>query len=237
MKTQTLILILLIFLTSCQSKIDGEGNANSVQNYAVEAFQTIDVNCNCNLTLIPSEETKVVIESHENLIQNLKVNLKRKKLTIDEILTVKTFSLYNVNVYFNPELNTINLGQQTKMKLSGTLKADEINLHLKEKSIINDTYVDLKKFNLEMADQSQAIIHGTAIEQNISVNHEATADLADLQSVEVEIKAKKNSTLTVHAMKELSGTAYDNSKVYYLGDPKKDISEKDRAIIQNKSIK
>lgn len=234
MKTKAFLFITAIFLIGCQSKIEGEGTANSVQEYAVDIFNSIDVNCNCNLTLIPSEETKVVIESHENLIQNLKVNLKRSKLTIDEISTVEKFSLYNVNVYFNPELKNINLGQQSKMKVSGTMKAEEITINMSDEAILNDAFLELKKFDLEMNDQSQATINGTAIDQNISTNDESIADLSNLQGVDVEIKAKKNSNLTVNAMKKLSGTAYDNAKVYFLGDPKKDISEKDRATIQNK---
>lgn len=234
MKTKAFLLIIIIFLIGCQSKIEGEGNANSIQEYAIDTFSLLDVKCNCNLTLIPSQETKVVIESHENLIQNLKVNLKRNKLTIEEISTVEKFSLYNVNIYFDPQLKNINLGQQTKMKISGTMKAKEIIMNLSDNAILNNAYLELKTFDLEMNDQSQATINGTAIDQNISTNDESIADLSNLQGVDVKIKAKKNSNLTVNAMKSLSGTAYDNAKVYFLGDPKKDISEKDRATIQNK---
>lgn len=234
MKTKAFLFITAIFLIGCQSKIEGEGTANSIQEYAIDIFSTLDVKCNCNLTLIPSQETKVVIESHENLIENLKVNLKRNKLTIEEISTVEKFSLYNVNVYFNPELKNIYLGQQSKMKVSGTMKAEEITINMSDEAILNDAFLELKKFDLEMNDQSQATINGTAIDQNISTNDESIADLSNLQGVDVEIKAKKNSSLTVYAMKKLSGTAYDNAKVYFLGDPKKDISEKDRATIQNK---
>jgi|SRR5690625_133357 len=234
MKTKAFLFITAIFLIGCQSKIEGEGTANSIQEYAIDTFSTLDVKCNCNLTLIPSQETKVVIESHENLIENLKVNLKRNKLTIEEISTVEKFSLYNVNVYFNPELKNIYLGQQSKMKVSGTMKAEEITINMSDEAILNDAFLELKKFDLEMKDQSQATINGTAIDQNISTNDESIADLSNLQGVDVEIKAKKNSSLTVYAIKKLSGTAYDNAKVYFLGDPKKDISEKDRATIQNK---
>ena len=188
-------------MIGCQSKIEGEGNANSIQEYAIDTFSLLDVKCNCNLTLIPSQETKVVIESHENLIQNLKVNLKRNKLTIEEISTVEKFSLYNVNIYFDPQLKNINLGQQTKMKISGTMKAKEIIMNLSDNAILNNAYLELKKFDLEMNDQSQATINGTAIDQNISTNDESIADLSNLQGVDVKIKAKKNSNLTVNAMK------------------------------------
>ena len=114
------------------------------------------------------------------------------------------------------------------------MKAEEITINMSDEAILNDAFLELKKFDLEMNDQSQATINGTAIDQNISTNDESIADLSNLQGVDVEIKAKKNSNLTVNAMKKLSGTAYDNAKVYFLGDPKKDISEKDRATIQNK---
>lgn len=236
MKTNAIILSIFIFFISCQSKIDGEGNANSVQEYVLDVFNEIEVNCNCNITLIPSKQSQAIIESHENLVQNFEVNLKNKKLSLKENKQVNKFNLYNINVYYNSELEKINLGKNTKLKHSGTLKSEKVKINISDSANIFDTYVDLKNLDLNLTDKSRITMTGTAINQNIFITHESIADLSNLQGVSINFKSKKNSELTIHALKDLSGTAYDNSKISYFGDPKKNISEKDRAIIQNKSL-
>lgn len=227
-------ILFTFLLTSCQSSIEGEGPATETQEYAVDFFEELNVDCNCDLTLIPSEDTKVVIETHENIIENLDIDSKKKKLNITEKSNVKKYSLYNVNVYFNPELTQINLNNNTKMKFSGTLKADKMAFDLRDNASIYDTYVDLKEMELDISGNSQVSFNGTAIDQKINATNDARADLSELQAVDIDFKAKKDAALTVYAMKKLSGKATDNAVVYYLGDPKKNTTEKDRAIIQKK---
>ncbi len=234
MKKTILISLILFGLMSCKSKIEGEGPARFEQEFETDIFGELEISCNCDVTLIPSENTKIVVESHQNLIDNLQIDSKRKKLKISEKNKVKKYSLYNLNIYFNSELSKVELKDQSKLKISGTLKAEKMEFKTSGNSIINDAFVDIDKFKIETKDNSNVYIKGTAIDLNVDTGNESIVDLFELQSVDVNFKAKDNSNLSVSPMKNLKGTAVDNSVVNYKGDPNKDATAKDKSIIEKK---
>lgn len=234
MKKTILISLILFGLMSCKSKIEGEGPASFEQEFETDIFGELEISCNCDVTLIPSENTKIVVESHQNLIDNLQIDSKRKKLKISEKNKVKKYSLYNLNIYFNSELSKVELKDQSKLKISGTLKAEKMEFKTSGNSIINDAFVDIDKFKIETKDNSNVYIKGTAIDLNVDTGNESIVDLFELQSVDVNFKAKDNSNLSVSPMKNLKGTAVDNSVVNYKGDPNKDATAKDKSIIEKK---
>src|SRR5690606_34264307 len=144
MKNLIFILTSAMFILSCSSSLDGEGAATAQQEFAVDVFNSAEINCNCDVTFIPSEISKVIVESHQNLSDNLEIQSKGKDLVIKEKQSVGDYNLYNVNIYFNLELNEIELNQQSKMKISGTLKANEFHLDINDQSSINESFVEIK---------------------------------------------------------------------------------------------
>lgn len=219
-------------LASCSSGIEGEGAATAQKEIAIEAFSNLEINCNCELTLIPGATTKILVESHQNLVDNLEAKLNGKDLEIKEISKVQSADLYNVIVYFNPELNQIELNNQTKMKVSGTLKADQFSIEVNDQSNIQETFVEITDLKLSLSDQSMVNLTGTIINLNLKSSGESKAVLTGTQAVEIDFNAADNSHLSVYAMKDLIGKATGNAQVYYKGDPKKDTTEKDKAKIQ-----
>src|SRR5690606_24265125 len=232
MKNLIFILTSAMFILSCNSSLDGEGAATAQQEFAVDVFNSAEINCNCDVTFIPSEIPKVIVESHQNLIDNLEIQSKGKDLVIKEKQSVGEYNLYNVNVYFNPELEEIELNKQSKMKIAGTLKINEFYLDLNEQSSVNESFIEIKDLEIDASNQAQIKMNGTVIQLDINTSDESRADLKDLQAVEIDFSAKDNSSLSVYAMKDLSGTASNNAEVDYRGDPNKDTTEKDRAIIR-----
>ncbi len=234
MKNYILTLTASLIFFSCSSGLEGEGAATAQKEFAVDTFTTIETNCNCDVTLIPSETPKVSVESHQNLIDNLEILSKGNDLVIKEKKSVDKYDLYNVNVYFNPNLTKVELNNQSKLKISGTLKADNFDLEVNDQSTINESFLEIKDMELDVSNQTQVKMKGTVIKLNIDASDESRTDLIDLQAVEVNFDAKNNASLSVYAMKDLIGTATDNAQVSYKGDPNKDTNEKDRAFIQQK---
>lgn len=234
MKKIALSLIVSASLLSCQSKIEGEGMANIEQTFAVDVFEQLSIDCHCEVTLIPSEDAKIVVESHQNIIDNLVFNTKKAALNINENAQVKKSSLYNVHVYYSPILHKISLNGKTQLKTAGTLKAEEMTIQLRDASHLTQTFSEIKNLNIELADQSNVQMSGTVIHLKVNANDDSNANLAQLQAVDVEFKTKKSSQLSVYAMKTLEGKATDNARVFYSGNPKKNTTEKDQAVIQQK---
>jgi hypothetical protein len=232
MKKLILLNLGLLGIISCSSGIEGEGAATANKEFPIENFTSLDIECNCELTLIPAPTTKVVVESHQNLIDNLVVELKGKDLEIKENTKVSSADLYNVIVYFNPELTEIELNNQAKMKVSGTLKAEKFAIEVNDQSNIQETFVEVTDMKLDISDQTMVNLTGTIINLDLKSSDESKADLTGTQAVDVKFSASGNSQLSLYPMKNLSGKATDNSEVYYKGDPKKDTTEKDKAKIQ-----
>lgn len=232
MKKLSLLALFILGITSCSSGIEGEGAATTQKEMNLEAFSSLEISCNCQLTLIPSTTPKLMIESHQNLVDNLKVQLKGTNLKISELSKVKSSDLYNVNLYYSPELQEIELHDQAKMKVSGTLKSEKFSIEANDQANIQETFVEITDLKLSISDQSLVNLTGTIIDLNLSSSDQSKADLTGTQVVDIRFDASDNSHLSVYAMKNLSGKATGNSEVYYKGNPKKDTTEKDLAKIQ-----
>lgn len=219
---------------SCGSGLEGEGSATAKKEFAVDQFTSIEANCNCDITIIPSETQKVVVESHQNLIDNLELNSKNGNLVLNEKSKVGEFALYNVNIYSSAALAEIELNDQSRLKISGTLKADKFKIDANDQSIISESYVDFKEFELNLSDQTNASITGTAINLDLEISNQAIGKLDQLQAVEIDFSAKNEANLSLWVMKDLSGEASDNAQVSYKGDPNKDTKETGRAMINQK---
>lgn len=226
--------LIIISLFSCTSGIEGEGAATASKTFAVDSFENLEANCNCDINLIPSESAKVVIESHQNLIDNLEINFKNSNLKIREKQPVSKFALYNVNVYFQSNLKEITLNHQAKMKVSGTLKSDQFEISANDQSNISQSFLDIKDFTLNLSDQSHADLNGSVIEMNLNMDSQSHAELSALQVVEMDVNASDNSQASLNVLKDLTGKAIDNAQIYYQGEPNKNTSEKDQALINKK---
>ncbi|SMC42632.1 GIN domain-containing protein [Moheibacter sediminis] len=234
MKKLFLTLSAAILLVSCGSGLEGEGAATAKKEFAVEQFTSIEANCNCDITIIPSATSKVVVESHQNLIDNLELSSKRGNLVINEKSNVGEYSLYNVNIYSLAALNEIELNNQARMKISGTLKAEKFKIEANDQSMIEQAYVDFKEFELDISNQTNVNITGTAINLEVSTSDQSIGNLSELQTVEIDFSAKNQSSLSLWVMKDLSGEASDNAQVTYKGDPNKDTKETGQATINKK---
>ena len=229
-----LIVSLLIGITSCSASIEGEGPATAQHETAVESFNELDIACNCDVTLIPSESAHVVVESHQNLIDNYEIVFNRGTLKLSEKSPVSKFNLYNVNVYFNSDINKIKLKNKTRLKVSGTLKSDNLELDVNDDSEMTQSFMELKDFQIKASNHSQIQLNGTVIDLKVKAMDKSNVNLSNLQAVSVDLTSEDDSELLLNVLKNIKGTAGDNSKVFYKGDPVKDIKEIDRAsILQN----
>lgn len=120
------------------------------------------------------------------------------------------------------------------MKISGTLKSDKFKIEANDQSFINEAYVDIKDFELDISNQTNVTVTGTAIKLEVNSSDQSIGNFSQLQAVETEFQAKNESSLSLWVMKDLSGEASDNAQVSYKGDPNKDTKETGRAMINQK---
>lgn len=234
MKKIILSIFTSVVLFSCQSSIDGEGPGSVKKVIPVENIKSLEVSCNCNVTLIPGNENKVEVESHQNIIDNLEVNAKGNILIIEEKSAVDKYNNYNVFVYTTRDLKDLEVNKLTNLKISGTLNTDELSLDIKDQAKISEAYIITNDFELKAQNQSQVTLQGTASSMELKAYDQANLDLSKFEVNDAKILTEDNVQLNINSRNSLVGEAKGTSVVNYLGDPRKDTKIADQAQVVKK---
>lgn len=221
-------------MMSCSSSIDGEGAATAQQSFTVDQINELNIACNCNVTLIPGNEIGVKVESHQNIIDNLKVEGKSGTLNISENKSIGQYSAYDVFVYVTRDLKDIDVSKQTNLKVSGTLNVDDLEIEASEQSKIDDTYLITNNLKLSVYDQSAVKLQGTALALIYKGSNQSQGDLFAYESNDAQINVSDNAILNINSRKSLAGSAKGNAVVTYVGEPSKDTKISDNAQVIKK---
>jgi len=219
---------------SCSSAIEGEGAATAQQAFTVDQINELNVACNCNITLIPGNEVGVKVESHQNIIDNLKVEGKNGKLNISENKSVGQFSAYDVFVYVTRDLKDIEVSKQTALKVSGTLNVDDLEIEASEQAKIDNTFLITNNLKLSVYDQAAVTLQGTALALVYKGSNQSQGDLFAYESNDAQINVSDNAILNINSRKSLAGSAKGNAVVTYMGEPSKDTKISDNAQVIKK---
>lgn len=222
------------FLTSCSSTIDGEGAGDVKQVIATESVKSLEVDCNCQVTLIPGSENKIEVESHQNIIDNLNISNKGNIVIVSENKEVDTYNNYNVFVYVTKDLQDLELGSLTNLKISGTLNVDKFALNIKDQAKIVEAYFIANDMEIKAQNQIQIELQGTVNKLEVKAYDQANLDLSKFVAYDTEFVAEDNVKFVVNAKSALIGEANGRAIVEYLGDPRKDIKSVDQAQVIKK---
>ena len=226
--------ILGLTLFSCSSALDGEGVATAQKSFTVDQVTELNVGCNCNVILIPGNQVGVKVESHQNIIDNLKVEAKNGSLKIEETKPVNQFSAYDVYVYVTRDLKELELDKQTALKVSGTLNVDDLIIETNDQSKISDAYLITNNLKLSVFDQTFVNLQGTSISLVYKGENQSKGDLFTFETNDAQVFTSDNAILNINSRKSLAGSAKGNSVITYIGEPSKDTKIADNAQVVKK---
>lgn len=234
MKKALTLAIIGLLLGSCSSSIEGEGAATMQKSFTVDQISELNIACNCNVTLIPGNEIGVKVESHQNIIDNLKVEANKGTVSIGENTSVGNYSAYDVFVYVTRDLKEIDISNQTALKVSGTLNVDDLEIELNNQAKIDNTYLITNNFRLNLNDQSVVDLKGTSIALIYKGSNQSKADLLAFETNDAQVSTSDNAILNINTRKTLSGSAKGNSIITYVGEPTKNTKIADNAQVVKK---
>lgn len=234
MKNLLIIFSFSLLALSCSSSVDGEGAATAHRDYTAGKIVDLTVDCNCNVTLVPGNKIGIKVETHQNLIDNLKVEAKNGVLKISENSAVNKYSAYDVFVYITRDLKELKINKQTNLKVSGTLNVDGITITTGDQSKIAQTYLITNNIKLNTNDQSSVALEGTALALRLRTYGQAKNDLTKFEVNDVEFISDDNATADINARKSLVGTAKGSSVINYLNEPFKDTKVAGKAQVVKK---
>lgn len=234
MKKLFTLAILSCIATACSSSLDGEGAATAQKNFTVGQINELEVNCNCNVTLISGNQVGVKAESHQNIVDNLTVEGKNGKLVIGENKKVGEYSAYDVFVYVTRDLKEIDLAGQTSLNVSGTLNVDDLEIETNDQALIDNTYLITNNLKLSAYDQSVISLKGTSIALIYKGENQSKGELFSFETNDAQVYTSDNAILNINSRKTLAGSVKGNSIVTYVGEPSKDTKISDNAQVLKK---
>ncbi|MHC2990352.1 hypothetical protein OB13_01645 [Pontibacter sp. HJ8] len=199
-----------------QRHIKGEGEIKS-QNRDVSGFKGIDVSGGFAVELTQGSKEGVRVEAQENLLSNIKTEVRNGVLHIYNDGSISTNKGMKAYITVR-ELNKVSISGGVKVTGNSTFKADAFDLDLSGGSKVT-LAISTKKLNADMSGASKVELTGRADEVMMDMSGASNVDASELEAKNVKIEASGASKVRVFAKENLDINASGASNVAYKGNP------------------
>lgn len=212
----TVLYLLLLAFISC-GKISPKGEIVA-KDIPVEKFTTLDLKGNFRVFFVRSTENFVNVETHENIANNLKINVHNNTLSISEKRATEHIDFYNITIYAKQEVEKIHLSEQVELNVSGEIKTDDFTLNLQNNAKFIGA-LHTERTAIEMADLSRANFLGKTKNATLKIKDTANV-IAPYWAVNVfDLDTKNGAYTEINVADTLKGNLQNTSKLVYYGMP------------------
>ena len=222
----------ILFFVTCNSKDANDcfqtTGAIVQTEFSLDSFEEVIVNERIELFIKESLEQKVIVETGENLLSDIKLTVKDNQLSIqnyNECNFVRDFGVTKVYVY-TPNLTKIRNSSSLPIKSVGVLNFDSLEL-ISENYLSN--YLSSGDFNLELNTQNLKIIANgpsnhtiRGFSTNLNINfagNDPRFEGEDLLVKKAFLLTKSSNDILIKATDEVSGDLYSTGDVILLKEP------------------
>lgn len=227
---KSVLFLFLIALISCDSENASDCLQTSgkviLKEFEVENFNKIDISQGIELIIKEGTETKVVVESGQNLMNGITAEVSNGKLFLRNSNGCNLVRDYNdTKVYVTtPTLENVYSASQFAVKSDGILNFPALTL---QSGMFSNTAsgtfeLEVNSINLTIEDNKSSYfkISGKAI--NLSVNFydgNARFDGSNLMSNEVLCFQRSSNDIIVNPINRISGTIYSTGNIVLKNTP------------------
>lgn len=194
---------------------------DKTQTRNITGFNAIKVSTGIDLYLQQGDTEKVTIVADEEIINNVKTEVKGQTL---HIYTEKK-SWFNWNskgtkkVYVTvKELIKLEASSGSDVRTENTLKGEELAVNANSGS---DVYLDviIKNLSVKTSSGSDAKLQGKVKTLNVASSSGSDIKAGDLESKICHAEASSGSDIVVNVSDEFYGKASSGSDIFYSGSP------------------
>ena len=231
---RNLICTILIFsLFSC-GKVSPKGDIIS-KDLKVEDFVNLNLHGKFRTFYIKSDSSFVNIETYKNVVDNLKIKVKDKTLTISESRDTEGVDFYNVTIYSKYNLEKVSLSESVELNISSEIKTDNFRLHLKNSAKFIGS-VNSRKAEVEMTDKSRANFLGKTKNAVLKISDTASIIAPYWMIEHLKIDSKNGNYVEVNVKDSLKGTIKNTAKLTYYNEPISALKIDETATVQHKEL-
>ncbi|MGI9526633.1 MAG: GIN domain-containing protein [Weeksellaceae bacterium] len=228
-----LFLPILFLFIQCENSLKGEGDADLAQDYILDDFDAVSAKGKFKLIMIPSDSSYLSVQTHKNLIGNMKIYVQNKTLNIGESEMVDSFESYVVYLYYDKQLDQVSIAEKVYLESSEMLNFDDLDLNASNESTIKQFGINAKEVDLKVVDKAEVEISGSASKLDLKAKDFANVSLENLDVKVMDVDLGGEAEVLANVNKELKGRVLENATLKYLGNPQKDVEVKDNGEILN----
>ena len=235
-KIQTLAaLLMLAFIVFASGTLSAQrltGNKNVVsQERNVGNFTGIEAGGAFVVYLTIKDQTSVVVESDENLMDAIETKVQGGKLKISSSGIRNATKL---NIYVSaPEINYLNLSGAAKLESNNMLQSQTMEIIASGASEI-DVEVNADILTVDASGASDVDLKGNAGQSKITASGASNVKAKDLITESADINASGASNVTINASENVNTQTSGASDVKILGDP--NIDNKGKGTTTTKTV-
>lgn len=217
-KFYSFFLVLLLLFQSCNFNYKRGNGSITKEEIEFGDFTRISIGGNYEVTLIHSNESKVVIESDENLLQYINTEHYENNLNINNVHNLKSTEGIAVDIYYK-KLEKIYSTGASKIANEGILKAGELMINLSGAGAI-DLEIETEKVKVNLTGAGVISLSGETDIQETHISGAGGLEAKELLSNECSINLSGLGGAQVHAAEKLEATITGVGGIIYSGNPK-----------------
>ncbi len=214
----TLICILSLFFQSCSLNIKRGNGSIEMEEINIDNFSKVNIGGNYDVTLIESNETKVIIETDENLFSFINVEVFNQSLNINSIHQLKSTEGIMVEIYYN-KIDHIHSTGASNIEHEGVLVNEELTIELSGIGAI-DLEVQTTKVSINLTGAGVVTLSGETDLQDTQISGAGGLRAFNLKSAECSIDLSGLGGAEVFATEKLEATITGVGGIVYAGNPK-----------------
>ncbi|TXF79414.1 GIN domain-containing protein [Chryseobacterium sp.] len=231
---KNLLYVIFVFTLFSCGKISPKGDIQS-KDIAVEEFVNLNLDGKFRVFYIHASKSFVNVETYPNILDNLKIKVKDKTLTIEERRPTKGVDFYNITIYSKYSLEKVDLSDAVEMNISSEIKTDHFRLNLKNNAKFIGS-VNSRLADLQMTGKSRANFSGKTKNAVLKISDTASIIAPYFIMDNLNIDSKNENYAEVNVKDSLKGSVNNTSKLVYYNDPIRAFKIGKNANVQNKIL-
>ncbi len=221
MKLKILVLsaiLISLIATSCvfSPSIKGNGNVQE-QTRNVGAFDEIEVSRGMNVYISQGDETKVVVEADENLLEIIKTENDGGVLEISAKSNIRRAKVKKVYVT-TPNLSALKAFAGSNIYSENTINSDDLEISASAGSNIKFE-IETHKTKVSASAGSNVTLKGVTKSFEGKASSGSNIKAKDLRAQSCEAKTSSGANIWITTEKSLKGNASSGGNIFYYGDP------------------
>jgi hypothetical protein len=229
MKTKTKIIAIILIMigfglsnNTMARRIKGSGKIIK-ETRELSNFTAIDIGSAFEIELIKSNETKIIIETDDNVMPYIKTNVHAKELKVNLSAEINNPTKLSLIIYYK-EVNDLDISGAAELYSSDVLTTTYLNLDFSGASDVS-LKLDVQSIDAEISGASNVDLEGKSRDAEIDVSGAAILRAYGLELHYLDLEASGASSAKVLVLDKFIIDASGAATVRYKGNPTLDLDD------------